>query len=583
MKVKVIRKNLKEQTSSKPTWMGMMGGDAGISDPDMSTMPMPTKTPASAETQTASSFDDFVKQKAEELGYKLEKKLGKGQYGTVYLVSRNNVEYAFKVVGENPNDKDAQQREVDNYKKVQTARVKNPLIAKHFPKTFLAQVIDGYGYIVMEKLEFGSESFIIDDMFQGAEATIPAEREQQHKSMAKKAYQVLTNKKSRNALLDSMFTLGFLPEDVEQEIQGEMEVVTYLNRGDLGSERAGSEEQLIKMAADIIPPAAYEYVFNIKSGETPQAGDLRAVYYFNPGLLVFLLKALQTVERVEPQQHMRTEYSAVVEFANFLRQASPVPLHYKHKYGKGSGASDSVASAFKEATSIRQALEALQKEAGLVGRDMHDQNAMIRPRTGDIVIVDLGLFRPSGGSLEERKRKRKKRRKRRSPRRRVGYYGGGYAYHDYSDYGGDAGGGDGGGGGDGKRDDAKTIKVRIVKSLKEKKKKDPVSKEISKLRDKGVKQDQAVAIALSMDERGELDEKFSKSERAKRAKKCDNPKGFTMKQFCKNQKTKSKMVTIINIQNGHAYTILLVTRCKAVSRFPSLAALRCLRLAARVP
>jgi hypothetical protein len=64
--------------------------------------------------------------------------------------------------------------------------------------------------------------------------------------------------------------------------------------------------------------------------------------------------------------------------------------------------------------------------------------------------------------------------------------------------------------------------------------------EMSKLRDKGIKQDQAVAIALSMDERGELDEKFSKSERAKRAKKCHNPKGFTMKQFCKNQKTRSK-------------------------------------------
>ena len=39
---------------------------------------------------------------------------------------------------------------------------------------------------------------------------------------------------------------------------------------------------------------------------------------------------------------------------------------------------------------------------------------------------------------------------------------------------------------------------------------------------------------------GGLNEKFSKEERRKRAKKCDNPKGFTMKQFCKNQKTRSK-------------------------------------------
>ena len=37
-----------------------------------------------------------------------------------------------------------------------------------------------------------------------------------------------------------------------------------------------------------------------------------------------------------------------------------------------------------------------------------------------------------------------------------------------------------------------------------------------------------------------LDEKWSKSERSKRKSKCDNPKGFTMKQFCKNQRSKSK-------------------------------------------
>ena len=37
-----------------------------------------------------------------------------------------------------------------------------------------------------------------------------------------------------------------------------------------------------------------------------------------------------------------------------------------------------------------------------------------------------------------------------------------------------------------------------------------------------------------------LQEKWSEKERAKRKNKCANPKGFTMKQFCKNQKTRSK-------------------------------------------
>lgn len=36
------------------------------------------------------------------------------------------------------------------------------------------------------------------------------------------------------------------------------------------------------------------------------------------------------------------------------------------------------------------------------------------------------------------------------------------------------------------------------------------------------------------------DESWSKSERRKRTKSCDDPKGFTMKQFCKNQKTRSE-------------------------------------------
>ena len=42
------------------------------------------------------------------------------------------------------------------------------------------------------------------------------------------------------------------------------------------------------------------------------------------------------------------------------------------------------------------------------------------------------------------------------------------------------------------------------------------------------------------DSEQQLGEKWSKRERKKRKSKCSNPKGFTMKQFCKNQKTRSK-------------------------------------------
>ena len=38
----------------------------------------------------------------------------------------------------------------------------------------------------------------------------------------------------------------------------------------------------------------------------------------------------------------------------------------------------------------------------------------------------------------------------------------------------------------------------------------------------------------------QLGEKWSRKQRKKRKKKCSNPKGFTMKQFCKNQRTRSK-------------------------------------------
>tara|TARA_Y100001938_G_scaffold144096_1_gene218101 strand:+ start:4580 stop:5581 length:1002 start_codon:yes stop_codon:yes gene_type:complete len=132
--------------------------------------------------------------------------------------------------------------------------------------------------------------------------------------------------------------------------------------------------------------------------------------------------------------------------------------------------------------------------------------------------------------LEEKKKKRKKRKKSRKKRtpRAAYWWGYGGSYGDYGDA-----GGDGGGGGDGKRDDERKIKIKIVKNLKEKKKKDPVSKEISKLMDKGMEQDQAVAIALSMDEKGKLKERCQKGYKTHPTRKTKEMFGKTYRNCVK--------------------------------------------------
>lgn len=43
-----------------------------------------------------------------------------------------------------------------------------------------------------------------------------------------------------------------------------------------------------------------------------------------------------------------------------------------------------------------------------------------------------------------------------------------------------------------------------------------------------------------------ISEKWAAPERKKRAKKCSNPRGFTMKQFCKNLRTRSKKGQVKN-------------------------------------
>jgi hypothetical protein len=96
---------------------------------------------------------------------------------------------------------------------------------------------------------------------------------------------------------------------------------------------------------------------------------------------------------------------------------------------------------------------------------MHDENVMVRESTGDLVIVDVGIFTTKDKLKEntktnlDEKKKRKKRKKSRKKRKPKANYWWGNGLHG-TDYGGSDGDG---GGGDGKRDDkpSKPLKIRI--------------------------------------------------------------------------------------------------------------------------
>jgi hypothetical protein len=81
------------------------------------------------------------------------------------------------------------------------------------------------------------------------------------------------------------------------------------------------------------------------------------------------------------------------EWVNFIRKGSPIGVHHTNPLSDYGGAGNNIGSSIPEVASIRKALNELEKETGLVGRDMHEKNVMIRGFTNEIVVVDLGLFK----------------------------------------------------------------------------------------------------------------------------------------------------------------------------------------------
>jgi len=229
------------------------------------------------------------------------------------------------------------------------------------------------------------------------------------KDLRRRMYTYFSNDSARNQLLDDL--LEDIPADLRSEIKSEAyQWYTLIGGGEVKDKESAQSKSLKPSIYEMIP----KYVLSRdESILLDEFGNLKRKFEEMPGVAYFLLNILKSLKEYRPTEtdpvwqdtqkgnvdemsYWRDGSSIINKFANFINKASPVPMH--HKPGRGredrAGAKDKVAAAFPEAVSIRKALEDFEKASGLVPWDMHDQNAMIRPSDGSVVIVDAGLFRP---------------------------------------------------------------------------------------------------------------------------------------------------------------------------------------------
>jgi hypothetical protein len=353
----------------------------------------------------------------EKLGYTLGDELGSGQFGAVFSVVRPNGEKAaVKIMSINgvKGGESTVDKEINNYNTVQDARKKSKLVAKHFPKVYESFKESGYGFIVMELLSNkGVKKNLIKDIFQGQEGTVAptgdAVVQGAYKDVRRRMYSYLTNEKSRNKILDKF--LNGAGEETIHRVKQELSHLPFLQ---IPAFVAGKDDELYSKiknrASDILLYTAQDAVFanpmEKEENEEEKKRDLKEEFKSNPGLLMFLVRLLEILKEEDLKFYYQNNIGISMGWIDFIRKASPVGIHNRPEVGKeddygGSGAD--IGGAVTESQSIQAAIEELEVITGLAGRDMHDNNVMIRPYTEDIVIVDLGLFKPRAEVVQERK------------------------------------------------------------------------------------------------------------------------------------------------------------------------------------
>lgn len=389
---------------SRPSWASVSNGAASASNGALKT------TVQDKLGSNLQSLDEKAKKAVQDAGYLFKGYLGGGQFGKVFKVEKKNdgVEQAMKIVMGTPFAID---REVRNYEEVQKARSSSQNIAKHFPETFAAWKQDGFGFIAMEILEpvkYDAEAMVIDrtnilsrdihDNVYAAEQDPHPEAEKLHKNQSKKAagwyesgfMKMLSGASSK---IESIALQG-LPDDPEADYD---EILYYVSPTYMKALKAQAETNspifLEKFREHYSLFIDHDAVFpntarllEIAKEEAPDAPYLAVAFAVIANVIYSIRGSTMqnTTNNIDYANIDDVIFKTLIPFMKGYREYSTMRLGYKV-----GGPEIAAGEATEKWDRVAKELFDL---TGLVPRDVHYGNMMQRPN-GDLVIVDLGLFR----------------------------------------------------------------------------------------------------------------------------------------------------------------------------------------------
>ena len=366
---------------------------------------------------------------AQDAGFKFVGYLGGGQFGKVFKVenTETGMEQAMKIVMGTPNSVN---REVRNYDLVQQARLKSDTLTKHFPETYASWQQHGFGFITMELLEpidNPADALVIDryHILSKSEDTNIDDKEiekgtdkyKDYRDQSKKAALWYVNKfidslrggsqELEDAALKNLRGAGTLPDIDYSDSLIKMSAASML--GLKGSYETKNLNFADKMAENVnffknrsVPFKKISRLLTIVESETKNAPYVvTAIAIIARELVKIRMEAKKAMgfQGLGYAELDEIIFPFLVKYVKGYREYSTMRAGYEKK---GPQIEAGTEKEFWD-TIVRELYDA----TGLAARDIHYGNVMQRPN-GDLVIVDLGLFKMKGdtpGLFESKKYK----------------------------------------------------------------------------------------------------------------------------------------------------------------------------------